>query len=274
MEAYVSVSQLGTSYESDEGVISVLEDFSLRVGEGEFFTLIGNKGCGKSTVLKLIAGLIPRTTGMIQIGNRKVSCPGPDRAIVLPTPCLMPWMTALDNVLLGLEQVHQHGEPGHRRSIAVNCLEIVGMADFMEVRTSQLPSEMLQRIAIARAIALKPRVLLLDDPFCAFASTARHSLQKVLRHVLAQCEMTTLMATCDIDEALLLSDHIALMTQGPRTRVSRILERPHSWAWDEQVDCKQPEYVELHGLIREFLDQQEHASGQIAGNSVDAKRSA
>lgn len=274
MEAYVAISQLGTSYEMADGTISVLEDFSLTVGEGELVTLMGSKNCGKSTVLKLIAGLIPRTSGVIQIGSRKVSSPGPDRAIVLPTPCLMPWMSALDNVLLGLEQVHQHGEPGHRRSIAVSCLEMVGMADFMEVRTSQLPADMWQRIAIARAIALKPRVLLLDDPFCVFTSTTRRKLQEVLRHVLTQCEMTTLMATCDIDEALLLSDRIALMTHGPRARVSTVLNRSHCGAVGARVDCKQAEDIELRVHIREFMEEQEYVSEQVAGNSLDTKRSA
>lgn len=274
MKAYVAVSQLGKSYEGAEGSVAVLEDFSLNIGEGEFVTLMGSKGCGKSTVLKIIAGLIPRSTGTIQIGTRKISSPGPDRAIVLPTPCLMPWMSALDNVLLGLEQVHHHGEPSHRRDIAVQCLELVGMGECMEVRTSLLCPEMLQRVSIARAIALKPRVLLLDDPFSSFAATSRSSLQKVLRRVLRQCDVTTLMATQDIDEALLFSDRVALMTHGPRSYVDEIFELPSGQFRNEANSRGQAEYAMFRDRISDFLEQQEPSAATAFEKALETKRTA
>lgn len=274
MQAYVTVSELGMSYEAAEGNVAILDDFTLNIDEGEFVTLMGCKNCGKSTVLKIIAGLVPQSSGSIVIGNREITSPGPDRAIVLPTPCFIPWMSALDNVLLGLEQVHHHGEPGHRRDIAAQCLDLVGMSESMEVRTSHLSLESLQRVALARAIALKPRMLLLDDPFSACTTTSRRCLQAVLKNVSTQCGFTTLMTTCDIDEALQLSDRVVLMTRGPRSHVDKIFELPDKSRHGLQPSCQEPDYSSYRNRISDFIAEQRHAPvGEVDG-TLELQRAA
>jgi ABC-type nitrate/sulfonate/bicarbonate transport system ATPase subunit len=185
-------------------------------------SLIGHSGCGKSTVLSMIAGLIPVTTGEILVGGRVVRGPGVDRGMVFQTPCLLPWLDVAANVMLGLGSI---GTARERRARAERALASVGLADAVHARPSDLSAGMRQRAALARALALEPKMLLLDEPFGMLDSVTRAELQDLVL-ALGAARPTTILVTHDIDEALLLSDRVAVMTDGPAARIRAVIDIP------------------------------------------------
>jgi nitrate/nitrite transport system ATP-binding protein len=226
--------------------------------QGEYICLLGHSGCGKSTVLMMAAGLNPISTGGIVVAGREIEGPGPDRGIVFQSPCLMPWMTALENVLLGVDQVYPHGTRAQRRDIAGYYLSLVGLGSSLNKRASELSQGMQQRVGIARAFALKPKMLLLDEPFGMLDSLTRMELQEILLEILVKDKVTTLMITHDVDEALFMSDRVVMMTNGPRARVGAIFNMPFDRPRVRAEVLDHPEYYEFRSRMIEFLEDQDH----------------
>ena len=254
-EKYLEIWKLQKSYPTASGPPAVIvEDFTLNVAEGEFVSVIGHSGCGKSTVLSMIAGLNAPTGGGIVLAGREVTDAGPDRGVVFQAPCLLPWMTALQNVTLGVEQVASDKSRAEQREIAAHYLELVGLGDSLDVHPNQLSGGMRQRVGIARAFALSPKMLLLDEPFGMLDSLTRMELQQVLLDLWATDRKTALMVTHDVDEALFLSDRIVMMTNGPAARIGDILEVPFARPRDRHDVLEDPSYDRLRQHLISFLE--------------------
>ena len=254
MSSFLEISQLGKTYPTASGEPAVIvEHFDLRIEKGEFITLIGHSGCGKSTVLSMIAGLTGVTSGGVILSGREVVGAGPDRGVVFQAPCLLPWLTALENVMLGIDQVYYTAHARERRQIAEYFLSVVGLAEAMHRKPAELSQGMQQRCGIARAFALSPKLLLLDEPFGMLDSLTRFELQEVLLDLWQQDQKTALMVTHDVDEALFLSDRVVMMTNGPAATVGEILEvrfpRPRS----RTHLLEDPEYYRLREHLIGFL---------------------
>jgi len=237
--------------------VRVVDGFSTRIEEGAFVSVIGHSGCGKSTVLSMVAGLTPITSGSVIIAGREVAGPGTDRAVVFQSPCLLPWMTALENVLLGIQSAYPHASRHEQRQIAEYHLALVGLADAMHKRPAALSGGMQQRVGIARAIALKPRVLLLDEPFGKLDSLTRMSLQAKVLELLDAQRITTLMITHDVDEALFMSDRVLMMTRGPRARIGQVIDLPFARPRDRQSVLGHELYDDFRCCLIDFLEGQD-----------------
>src|SRR5436190_13246456 len=224
MSDYLDISKLTKIYPTAKGPAVIVKDFDLKIKKGEFVCLIGHSGCGKSTVLSMVAGLNDITGGGIILAGKELVGPGPDRGIVFQSPCLLPWMTAFENVMLGVDQVFYTAHPDERRQIVEYYLTVVGLSDAMHKRPSELSQGMRQRVGIARAFALSPKMLLLDEPFGMLDSLTRYELQTALIDLWRKQRITTLMVTHDVDEALYLSDRVVCMTDGPEAEVGDIVE--------------------------------------------------
>jgi nitrate/nitrite transport system ATP-binding protein len=225
-ERFLELSRLAKRYPNPRGETVIVRDFDLRIREGEFVCLIGQSGCGKSTVLSIVMGLTTASEGGVILGGREVNGPGLDRGVVFQSPALLPWLNARDNVLLALEQAYPTKSRAERRALADRYLALVGLGDAAERRPRELSAGMQQRVGIARAFAVEPRVLLLDEPFSLLDAFTRIELQDELVRLWEQDRRTVLMVTHDVDEALLLADRIVMMTPGPAATVGRILEVP------------------------------------------------
>ncbi len=250
---HLEIWKLCKSFPGPGGDAVVVRDFDLALAEGEFVTLIGHSGCGKSTVLGVTAGLVEATSGGVTVAGREIDGPGPDRGVVFQAPCLLPWLTALDNVRLGVDQVFARRIRGERLAIAERALVLVGLGEVLHKRPAELSAGMRQRVGIARAFALSPRVLLLDEPFGMLDSLTRMELQDVLLGLLAEERKTVLMVTHDVDEALFLSDRVAMMTSGPGARLGGVLSIPFPRPRDRHTVLEHPEYYSLREELIGFL---------------------
>lgn len=258
MKSFLEISQLGKIYPTPKGPAVIVENFDLRVRAGEFITLIGHSGCGKSTVLSMVAGLTESTTGGVILGGKEVIGAGPDRGVVFQAPCLLPWFTALQNVMLGVDQVYLTATPAERRQIAEYYLALVGLGDAMDKRPAELSQGMRQRCGIARAFALSPKMLLLDEPFGMLDSLTRCELQDVLLDLWQRDQKTALMVTHDVDEALFLSDRVVMMTNGPAATVGEILEVTFPRPRSRQQLLEDPMYYRLREELIGFLEERSH----------------
>jgi nitrate/nitrite transport system ATP-binding protein len=229
---YVEFSQVSKVYPTPKGPLTVVDRFDFKMKKGEFVTLIGHSGCGKSTVLSMVAGLNPISSGGIVLDNREVVGAGPDRAVVFQAPSLMPWLTARENVALGVDRVYPKASPAERRDVVEYYLARVGLGDAMHRPAAELSNGMKQRVGIARAFALSPKLLLLDEPFGMLDSITRWELQDVLMDVWARTQVTAICVTHDVDEAILLADRVVMMSNGPNARIGNIMDvdlpRPRS----------------------------------------------
>ncbi|TWU18148.1 ABC transporter ATP-binding protein [Allorhodopirellula heiligendammensis] len=259
MRGYVELFRLGKTYDTHNGPLVIVEDFDLNLAQGEYVSLLGHSGCGKSTVLTMIAGLNSITTGGVVIDGREIDGPGPDRGVVFQSPCLMPWMTALDNVMLGVNQVYRNATKRDRIDLASYYLNLVGLGSILHKRAKDLSQGMQQRVGIARAFALKPKMLLLDEPFGMLDSLTRLELQEILLEILVRDKVTTVMVTHDVDEALFMSDRVVMMTNGPRARVGAIFSLPFDRPRQRADVLEHPEYYEYRRKMIEFLEGQDHA---------------
>jgi nitrate/nitrite transport system ATP-binding protein len=250
---HLEIWNVGKSYPARTGEHVIVRGFDLTLGEGEFVSIIGHSGCGKSTVLGIAAGLVEPSSGGVTVGGRQIDGPGPDRGVVFQSPCLLPWLTALDNVRLGVDQVFAHRPRAERIGVARAALGLVGLAGAERKRPAELSAGMRQRVGIARAIALSPKVLLLDEPFGMLDSLTRMELQDVLLGVLARERKTVLMVTHDVDEALFLSDRVALMTSGPAARLGGVVSVPFERPRDRVAVLEHPEYYALREELIGFL---------------------
>jgi nitrate ABC transporter ATP-binding subunit len=260
MAGFLETIALSKIYETPSGPLPVVEDFELEVKEGEFIALIGHSGCGKSTVLQMVAGLNEISEGNIILDNREVDGPGPDRGVVFQAPCLLPWMSARENVMLGVKQVYPHVEEAERIQLVEYYLALVGLADAMDKYPTELSGGMRQRVGIARAFALSPKMMLLDEPFGMLDSLTRVELQDVLLDIWTEDRMTALMVTHDVDEALFLADRVVMMTSGPRARVGQILEVPFGRPRERLAVLEHPDYYRCRGRLIDFLESEERHS--------------
>ena len=218
----LDIRDLKKVYPTPMGDFVVLEDLQLKVMKEEFVTIIGHSGCGKTTLLSMIAGLNEITAGTINVQGDPIEGPGPDKAVIFQSPSLFPWMTALENVLIGVNQVFAHASKQERVDICKYYLSKVGLERAFNKRASELSQGMQQRVGIARAFALKPKVLLLDEPFGMLDSLTRGALQDVLLEVWNKEKITAIMITHDVDEAIFLADRVIMMTSGPRARIGKV----------------------------------------------------
>jgi len=255
---YVELSNLSKVYPTPKGPAVIVKDFNLNIQKGEFVTLIGHSGCGKSTVLSMLAGLNDISDGGIILAGRELSGAGPDRGVVFQSPSLLPWMTAFENVMLGVEQVFFTASKQERREIVEYYLTVVGLADSMDKKPAELSQGMRQRVGIARAFALKPKMLLLDEPFGMLDSLTRYELQQVLIELWRKNKITALMVTHDVDEALFLSDRIVCMTDGPAAEVGEIMEVNFPRPRDRKAVMEHPDYYRLREHLIEFLEVRAH----------------
>ena len=258
MSDYVELSNLTKTYPTPKGPAIIVKDFNLRIKKGEFVTLIGHSGCGKSTVLSMLAGLNDITEGGIVLAGRELASPGPDRGVVFQSPCLLPWMTAFENVMIGVEQVFFTASKEERAQIVEYYLTVVGLGESMHKKPAELSQGMRQRVGIARAFALKPKMLLLDEPFGMLDSLTRYELQQVLIELWRKNKITALMVTHDVDEALFLSDRVICMTDGPEAEVGDILEVNFPRPRERKAVMEHPDYYKLREHLIEFLEVHAH----------------
>ncbi len=254
----LELDRLRKTYDTPKGPMTIVKDFNLKLKEGEFATLIGHSGCGKSTVLMMVAGLSDPSQGNMILAGREASGPGPDRGIVFQSPCLLPWMTAFENVMLGVNQVYFTASKMERRQMAEYYLTIVGLGDAMHKYPGELSQGMRQRVGIARAFALQPKMLLLDEPFGMLDSLTRYELQEVLLELWRRNRITTLMVTHDVDEAIFLSDRVVMMTDGPEAEVGDILQIPFERPRNRKQIMEDPRYYELRERLITFLNDKSH----------------
>jgi len=253
-EVMLDIQNLTKIYPTPKGEYVVLEDLKLQVMKEEFISIIGHSGCGKSTLLTMIAGLNSISGGKILLDGEPITSPGPDRGIVFQSPSLLPWMTALENVLLGVEQVFPHGTKQQRIEICKYYLDKVGLGSSFNKKAVELSQGMQQRVGIARAFALKPKILLLDEPFGMLDSLTRSELQEVLVEVWNKEKITAIMITHDVDESIFLADRVIMMTSGPRAQIGDILEIPLERPRVHRQVIEHPDYYKYRGHLIGFLE--------------------
>jgi nitrate/nitrite transport system ATP-binding protein len=253
-DRFVEFSRVVKVYPTPQGPQTVVDGFDLKLRRGEFVSIIGHSGCGKSTVLSMIAGLTGITEGVIVLDGREIDHAGPDRGMVFQAPSLVPWLTAYENVALGVERVFPHASAAERRDTVQYYLARVGLGDAMRKRASELSNGMRQRVGIARAFALSPKLLLLDEPFGMLDSLTRWDLQEVLMEVWARSRVTAVMVTHDVDEAILLADRVVMMTNGPNARIGRVLDVPLPRPRTREALLRHPRYYELREELIGFLE--------------------
>ena len=263
-DRFVDFSQLHKVYATPKGPLTVVENFDLKVNKGEFISLIGHSGCGKSTVLTMAAGLNDISKGAIKLDGTHVEGADPERAVVFQSPNLFPWLTAKQNVAIGVDKVYPRATQSERQEVVEYYLERVGLANSMDRLASSLSNGMKQRVGIARAFALSPKLLLLDEPFGMLDSLTRWELQEVLMEVWSRTKVTAICVTHDVDEAILLADRVVMMTNGPQATIGKItkinLPRPRS----RKALLEHPDYYAYRQEVLDFLTEYEHGARPVA----------
>src|ERR1700704_5812091 len=258
MKNFIDVHAAEMVFSTKKGRFHALHEINLTVAKGEFVTLIGHSGCGKSTLLNLIAGLLVPSSGTLLCDNREIASPGPERAVVFQNHSLLPWLTCFENVHLAVERVFGDAEAkAQLKARTQAALELVGMGHAMLKRPHEISGGMKQRVGIARALAMEPKVLLLDEPFGALDALTRAHLQDELLKIVGRTRSTVVMVTHDVDEAVLLSDRIVMMTNGPAATVGDIVEVNLARPRERLALVKDNRYHELRGRVLEFLYQKQ-----------------
>lgn len=254
MEKFVSIEKVGQTFDTKKGKFVALRDIDLDIRQGEFIALIGHSGCGKSTLLNLIAGLTRPTTGALICDGREIGGPGPERAVVFQNHSLLPWLTCFENVYLAVERVFgaREGKAKLRERTAA-AINLVGLDHASSKYPNEISGGMKQRVGIARALSMQPKVLLMDEPFGALDALTRAKLQDELMKICEATQATTVMVTHDVDEAVLLADRIVMMTNGPAATIGEILEvnlpRPRT----RLTLAQDPDYIHCRARVLEFL---------------------
>lgn len=267
MEKFVRIEYVAQTFDTRNGPFTALRDINLHIGQGEFISLIGHSGCGKSTLLNLIAGLDRPTEGVLLCAEKEITGPGPDRAVVFQNHSLLPWLSCYQNVHLAVECVFGAAETAKAlKTRTESALDLVGLRHAMHKRPGEISGGMKQRVGIARALAIEPKVLLLDEPFGALDSLTRAHLQDELLRIVAATGTTAIMVTHDVDEAVLLSDRIVMLTNGPAATIGEILPvniaRPRKRA--DLLD--DPGYAACRAAVLGFLH---HRHARHAGPDSD-----
>jgi len=257
---YLEFAQLSKIYPTPDGnsSVKVVDGFDMKMKKGEFISIIGHSGCGKSTVLSMTAGLNEISEGGIILDNREIDGAGPDRGVVFQAPSLFPWLTAFDNVMLGVDKVYPHASQDERDDIVEYYLTRVGLADSMYKKAADLSNGMRQRVGIARAFALSPKLLLLDEPFGMLDSLTRWELQEVLMEVWERTHVTAIVVTHDVDEAILLADRVVMMTNGPHAKIGKIQEIDLPRPRTRKALLEHPDYYKYRESLLSFLSECDH----------------
>jgi len=252
-DPFLVIDNVSKVYPTPRGPYVVLQDVNLTVYEGEFICVIGHSGCGKSTLLNMVAGFNRPSSGEICLKSKPILRPGPDRMVVFQNYSLLPWMTAFENVLLAVKQVYKDKSKEEKVKIAKDSLAMVGLTEAMHKKPKQLSGGMRQRVSIARALSIRPEVLILDEPFGALDVMTREELQEELLAIWREHKVTALMITHEIDEALFLADRIVMMSNGPAANIAEIIDVPFARPRNRKALADDPRYYSLRNYILEFL---------------------
>jgi nitrate/nitrite transport system ATP-binding protein len=263
---FIDIHQAEMVFNTSKGQFHALRDINLTVRKGEFVTLIGHSGCGKSTLLNLIAGLLAPSDGVLICANREIAGPSPERAVVFQNHSLLPWLTCHENIYLGVERVFAASESKSAlKERTKAALAMVGLTAAGQKRPHEISGGMKQRVGIARALAMEPKVLLMDEPFGALDALTRAHLQDELLKIVAKTESTVVMVTHDVDEAVLLSDRIVMMTNGPAATIGDIVQVRLARPRERVALAQDPLYAEYRTSVLEFLyRKQAHPVAQAA----------
>jgi nitrate/nitrite transport system ATP-binding protein len=254
MSAYLNIDHVDKVFKRGSQTTEVLKEVTLAIDKGEFVSIIGHSGCGKSTLLNIVAGLTPSSRGGIVLEAREVNDPGPDRAVVFQNHSLLPWLTVYDNVRLAVDKVFSGRKSRkERHAWTMHNLELVQMAHARDKRPTEISGGMKQRVGIARALAMEPKVLLLDEPFGALDALTRAHLQDSVMSIQQKLGNTVMMITHDVDEAVLLSDRIVMMTNGPSAHIGEVLEVPLPRPRKRLDMATNPTYLKCRQRVLEFL---------------------
>ncbi|HEY6530650.1 MAG TPA: ABC transporter ATP-binding protein [Cellvibrionaceae bacterium] len=254
MKPILELSQVSIEFKTPKGVFKALDKIDLKIGQGEFVSLIGHSGCGKSTVLNIVAGLLHATSGGVMLEGKEVNEPGPERAVVFQNHSLLPWLTAYENVELAVKQIFKGKKTrAQMKEWIEHNLKLVHMDHAMHKRPGEISGGMKQRVGIARALAMEPKVLLLDEPFGALDALTRAHMQDSLMEIQRDLKNTVIMITHDVDEAVLLSDRIVMMTNGPAAKVGEILEVSLPRPRDRLALAEDARYNHLRQEVLRFL---------------------
>lgn len=265
MEKFVSIEYVGQTFTSRKGQFVALRDINLSIRQGEFISLIGHSGCGKSTLLNLIAGITRPTDGVLLCAGKEINGPGPDRAVVFQNHSLLPWLTCFQNVYLAVERVFSATENVRQlRARASAALNLVGLRHAEQKLPKEISGGMKQRVGIARALAIEPKVLLMDEPFGALDSLTRAHLQDELLRIVAATKTTAVMVTHDVDEAVLLSDRIVMLGNGPAATIGEILNVGLARPRNRVALINDPHYMACRAAVVSFLHQRHLNPNAIA----------
>ncbi len=254
MDKFIEIQDVAQTFRTAKGRFPALRDIRLTVAKGEFIALIGHSGCGKSTLLNLIAGLTAPTEGALLCANREIKGPGPERAVVFQNHSLLPWLTCFDNVHLAVERVFSATETkAQLRERTRAALALVGLTAAAQKRPGEISGGMKQRVGIARALSMEPQVLLMDEPFGALDALTRAKLQDELLAIVAATKSTVVMVTHDVDEAVLLSDRIVMMTNGPAATIGEVLAVPLARPRNRVALADDPVYLGCRKAVIDFL---------------------
>ena len=254
MSAFIDISQAEMVFNTKKGQFHALREINLQINKGEFIALIGHSGCGKSTLLNLIAGLLTPSSGGLICDNREIAGPGPERAMVFQNHSLLPWLTCFENVYLAVERVFGGKESkAQLKARTEAALELVNMSHATQKRPGEISGGMKQRVGIARALAMEPKVLLMDEPFGALDALTRAHLQDELLKIVARTQSTVVMVTHDVDEAVLLSDRIVMMTNGPAATIGEVLDVPLARPRNRVELAEDTTYMHCRKAVLDFL---------------------
>jgi bicarbonate transport system ATP-binding protein len=252
-QAFLSFENVSKIYPTPKGPYTVLENVNLTIDQGEFICVIGHSGCGKSTLLNMVSGFNQPTHGKVLLQGQAIKEPGPDRMVVFQNYALLPWRSVFDNVYLAVNAVYPNKSEPEKRAIVREHLALVGLAEAAEKKPTQISGGMKQRAAIARALAIRPEVLILDEPFGALDAITKEELQEELLKIWNDHRCTVLMITHDIDEALFLANRLVMMTNGPHATIGEVLEIPFERPRDRTQIMEDPVYYDLRNYALDFL---------------------
>ena len=270
---HLELSQVGIDFPTPKGPFTALTDVNLKIAKGEFISLIGHSGCGKSTVLNIVAGLHTATTGGVILDGAEVREPGPERAVVFQNHSLLPWLSVYKNVELAVKQTQKNKSKKEIRDWVLHNLELVHMTHALDKLPSEISGGMKQRVGIARALAMEPKVLLMDEPFGALDALTRAHLQDSLMEIHADLGNTVIMITHDVDEAVLLSDRIVMMTNGPAATVGEVLDVKLERPRDRLALADNPEYNHYRHEVLTFLYEKQKKVETVSSRKSDKKSS-
>jgi len=251
--SFLEIRDVSKVYPTKKGPFTVLDGVNLSVNQGEFICVIGHSGCGKSTLLNMVSGFNFPSSGQVLLEGQPITKPGPDRMVVFQNYALLPWRTAFENIYLAVNAVYPNKMEAEKRSIVREHLAMVGLADAMDKKPMQMSGGMRQRVSIARALAIRPKVLILDEPFGALDAITKEELQEELLKIWNENRCTVLMITHDIDEALFLADKLVMMTNGPHAKIGEVMEIPFSRPRDRARIMEDPQYYKLRNYALDFL---------------------